>query len=349
MKKRIAFACGLLITVFLSQTAYAGNQTTVGYQVNPEYTVTIPADTAIVFQQSEASMGKILIDQAQIEEGKCIRVSVSSEGKLRSQEHSEDVIPYQILAGNQVFQFADYTTAGQEQELIAKIQDVDWQKAPAGTYTDPVTFQISYVEEGSALATYALAAGNTQTATISATVPDSHQILIDAEHATVTCDEYDENDGDDFAVDRFSTPTLQIAVENGWKMEKVLVNGTDMTAQLHDGTLALPEVYEDVQITVQTSQITSTDGDNQNPQQPPTDNSGDKKPSATGTSDNLKGNPSGDKNVTKNQSATEKIKNALAAVTSDINSPVLYGLIIILAAGAIVTTTFYNRKRKPKK
>ena len=40
--------------------------------------------------------------------------------------------------------------------------------------------------------------------------------------------------------------------KKGWKITAVLVNGEDVTDQLKDGMLTLPEVYEDQQIVVET-------------------------------------------------------------------------------------------------
>ena len=344
MKKRIALACGLLVSVSLTQTAYGGNQTTVGFWVDPNYTVTIPADTTVLFQESAASMGNIVIDEAQIEDGKCIRVSVNATGKLTGQDQVAGFLAYQILAEDQPFTYADYTTAGEAQELFVQMKEDDWKTAPAGTYTDSVAFQIAYVTEDAPFSTQALTGAGTQTATIRTVIPDTHQILIDAEHATVTCEEYEENDGDDFSVDRFAKPTLQIAVEDGWKLEKVLVNGTDLTAQMKNGSLTLPEVYEDQKITVLTTKITSDDG-KQDPQKPSGDNTKqDPQQPSGGEGNNQNQTPSGN-DGNSNKTPADQAKNVLAAVTSDLKSPVLYGGMIVLAGCVILFAIFRSRKK----
>ena len=53
-------------------------------------------------------------------------------------------------------------------------------------------------------------------------------------------------------MERFSSPQFQIRPKKGWKITAVLVNGEDVTDQLKDGMLTLPEVYEDQQIVVET-------------------------------------------------------------------------------------------------
>lgn len=97
----------------------------------------------------------------------------------------------------------------------------------------------------------------TQQSTINTTVPDTHMVTIRSEHAQVS---YQHEEGDDeetqetvtYAVERFSSPQFQIRPKKGWKITAVLVNGEDVTDQLKDGMLTLPEVYEDQQIVVET-------------------------------------------------------------------------------------------------
>ena len=104
----------------------------------------------------------------------------------------------------------------------------------------------------------------TQQSTINTTVPDTHMVTIRSEHAQVS---YQHEEGDDeetqetvtYVVERFSSPQFQIQPKKGWKITAVLVNGEDVTDQLKDGMLTLPEVYEDQQIVVETEE--STEGD----------------------------------------------------------------------------------------
>ncbi|MFR6385971.1 MAG: hypothetical protein ACLUN4_09845 [Lachnospiraceae bacterium] len=97
----------------------------------------------------------------------------------------------------------------------------------------------------------------TQQSTINTTVPDTHMVTIRSEHAQVS---YQHEEGDDeetqetvtYAVERFSSPQFQIQPKKGWKITAVLVNGEDVTDQLKDGMLTLPEVYEDQLLVVET-------------------------------------------------------------------------------------------------
>lgn len=140
---------GIFFTMILANTVYANNTTTVSYTVNPAYTVLIPVDTEVEFNQLSESFGKIQIEKAQIDEGKCIEVSLSSDGTLKNKNNLSDMIPYQILKTDETTPFvsARYHTAGEETPLTINIKQDDWNKAPSGDYADTVTFTISYVDD----------------------------------------------------------------------------------------------------------------------------------------------------------------------------------------------------------
>ena len=84
---------------------------------------------------------------------------------------------------------------------------------------------------------------------ISVTVPDSHKITVTAENAKVF---YEGVSGEEFTVERLSTPRLLIRAESGKVIKTVMLNDVDVTAELHGGYLDLTPVYEDKVITVTT-------------------------------------------------------------------------------------------------
>ena len=116
--------------IYAATTQTAGSAT-VSYHVDPAY--------------------HIVVEQAQIEDGKCIQVSLLSDLNLKNSNNSKAVIPYQILAqdeaGSRPFTSAQYTKAGEETPLTIAIKKEDWKKAAAGEYADTVTFTISYVDK----------------------------------------------------------------------------------------------------------------------------------------------------------------------------------------------------------
>ena len=84
---------------------------------------------------------------------------------------------------------------------------------------------------------------------ISVTVPDSHKITVTAENAKVF---YEGVSGEEFIVERLSEPRLLIRAESGKVIKSVMINGEDVTEELHGGYLDLDAVYEDKVITVTT-------------------------------------------------------------------------------------------------
>ena len=84
---------------------------------------------------------------------------------------------------------------------------------------------------------------------ISVTVPDSHKITVTAENAKVF---YEGVSGEEFIVGRLSEPRLLIRAESGKVIKSVMINGEDVTEELHGGYLDLDAVYEDKVITVTT-------------------------------------------------------------------------------------------------
>ena len=87
------------------------------------------------------------------------------------------------------------------------------------------------------------------TTVISVTVPDSHKITVTADSARVF---YEGVSGEEFIVERLSEPRLLIRAESSKVIKSVMINGEDVTEELHGGYLDLAPVYEDKVITVTT-------------------------------------------------------------------------------------------------
>ena len=110
-------------------------------------------------------------------------------------------------------------------------------------------------------ATPVLAANTGSQSTISTTVPDSHNIRVEKSHAIVAFEDEETRDeegiSDNFVVDRFAEPKIQITPEEGWKVSRILLNGEDVTEQFKDGYLTLEEVCEDTTLVIETAEDTS--------------------------------------------------------------------------------------------
>ena len=82
---------------------------------------------------------------------------------------------------------------------------------------------------------------------ISVEVPDTHKVTVCAEGAAAF---WQGVRGEEFTVERLSTPRILIRPESGKMIQTVLLNGVDVTALLHGGYLELSPVCEDQTITV---------------------------------------------------------------------------------------------------
>ena len=185
----------------------------------------------------------------------------------------------------------------------------------------------------SVLAADAGSSSNSQS-TIRTTVPDSHNIRVEKSHADVVIEgEEDQIEGniDNFVVDRFAEPKIQITPEEGWKVSRILLNGEDVTEQFKDGYLTLEEVCEDTTLVIETAEDTSG-GESKDPDKDknPGKNPDKDKDSNKGTTGTGKGQDSGKK------TPMNKLKNRMAAVTGDEARPMLYVLAVMVAGVFVV-------------
>lgn len=93
---------------------------------------------------------------------------------------------------------------------------------------------------------------DSDSAVISASVPYFHTITAEADGAKVILD---GEQGVAFSVDRLSQPTVIIRPDSGKRIKQVLLNGTDITAQINDGCYVFEPVYEDKTLTVITETV----------------------------------------------------------------------------------------------
>lgn len=155
MKKFTAILLALILTLSISVTAFAAeiNQdsepkttdVTVTTSIDPTYTVTIPADVNVKFNETSTDFGSVKLDAAQIDPGYVVRVALNAGGTLKNAADSSKTIAYAVNDENGAFTSADYDTAGQETPLTIDITQEAWNTAYAGDYSDTVTFTVSYV------------------------------------------------------------------------------------------------------------------------------------------------------------------------------------------------------------
>lgn len=124
-------------------SASKSEETTITTEIQPTYSVTIPEDTEIPFNETETDFNRVELKSAQLEVGKSVKVSVQT-GALANTDDETKTIPYTVMAGEAKFTGAEYTTAGQGTDLTLVVDQDDWDSAYAGTYEGTVTFTISY-------------------------------------------------------------------------------------------------------------------------------------------------------------------------------------------------------------
>ena len=156
MKKLLTLALvGAMLTA-TGITAFAvdypgGSQgTEVTTSVAPTFTVSIPADTTVEFNELSTDFGSVTLDSARLAPNKAVQVTVTSDFDLNNSVDNEAVIPYSLKTADETAVDADYaaafTTAGEKVDLTINITQAAWDAAAAGDYSDTVTFNIAYVD-----------------------------------------------------------------------------------------------------------------------------------------------------------------------------------------------------------
>ncbi len=87
------------------------------------------------------------------------------------------------------------------------------------------------------------------------TVPKTHTVSIEAEHASASYIEGEKGLSTAYPVPRSSQPQFQITADEGYTIKRVLLNGEDVTSKMANGILKLPEVYENQVIEIETEAI----------------------------------------------------------------------------------------------
>ena len=142
----VAMLATMSVTAFAANTA--GGEADITTSIAPTYTVTIPADVNVQFNATETAFGAIEVEAAQIHPDKCIKVELTSDGKLENSIDAAKVIPYAIKdSEGAAFTSATYLTEGDKTELSIHITADDWNAAYAGEYSDTVTFTITYEDK----------------------------------------------------------------------------------------------------------------------------------------------------------------------------------------------------------
>ena len=164
MKKLITLALATLMISTLSMTAFAAevNQdtddqtgsTAVSFNVDPTYTVTIPATVELEKVEVEGVITyeknmNVSASSVRLEEGQKIEIKLSGDFTLDAVATSSYKLPYTVTVGGRTIAtngvVATFVTTTQEQ--TSTLHFAAENPTYAGTYTDTVTFTIGVVNE----------------------------------------------------------------------------------------------------------------------------------------------------------------------------------------------------------
>ncbi len=156
MKKWIVLFLILSLVMSMSVSAFAAEidqdsdpktaDVTVTTSIEPTYTVTIPGDMQVQFNQTSTRFGTIKLTAAQINPGYAVEVTLSASGELKNAADKTRTIAYTVNSGDGVFSSKEYQKEGESTDLTIDITQAAWNAAYAGDYSDIVTFTISYGE-----------------------------------------------------------------------------------------------------------------------------------------------------------------------------------------------------------
>lgn len=154
MKKWIALLLTLALALSLSVTAFAAEinqdsdpqeaEVKVTTSIEPTYTVTIPEDVQVTFNETSTKFGTIELTGAQLDPEYAVTVTLTASGTLKNEADQTKTIAYAVNSDDGAFESAAYQKEGESTDLTIDITQEAWDAAYAGDYSDIVTFTISY-------------------------------------------------------------------------------------------------------------------------------------------------------------------------------------------------------------
>lgn len=157
MKKPIALILTFALALSFSVTAFAEGATEkdenpteataeITTSIAPTYTVTIPENLEVEFNETSTDFGIIKLNAAQLDLGYAVKVVLYASGTLKNQANpSKTPISYTVNDENgKEFTSVAYTATDEKTSLTVDITQEAWDAAYAGEYSDIVTFIISY-------------------------------------------------------------------------------------------------------------------------------------------------------------------------------------------------------------
>lgn len=152
MKKAVSAAAAFVMASAMAATAFAApadeeRNTEITTQIEPTYTIVVPADTAVDFNATTTDFGAVELVAAQIDPSFAVNVTLDASGTLKNSADASKTIAYSVESEDGKYTTAAYHTAGDKTDLTINIAQSQWDEAFAGDYSDTVTFTIEYAAE----------------------------------------------------------------------------------------------------------------------------------------------------------------------------------------------------------
>ncbi|NLA77191.1 MAG: hypothetical protein GX851_05095 [Clostridiales bacterium] len=139
-----ALCAALSLSAFAVELTGPGNTAiTITTQIDPTYTVSIPAGTAVTFNTASTVLGDVELTSAKLDPDKAVTVSVSKAPLVHASATTNTIV-YTVMNGLTEFSSAVFDSQGDKVTLSINIPASEWEKAPAGSYAGNLTFNVTY-------------------------------------------------------------------------------------------------------------------------------------------------------------------------------------------------------------
>ena len=150
----LVFALVLCVTVFAegSDTAVGSgsgeadnNSLTISVDIPTSYEFTIPADVALKFGAEYTEIGTVTVSNVRLPADMELCISYNDSSSLKTEDGMSE-IPYEIQIDYEPAGDLFFTADGESAPLCVAIDKEAWDAAPAGSYSDTITFTASLSE-----------------------------------------------------------------------------------------------------------------------------------------------------------------------------------------------------------
>ena len=150
----LVFALVLCVTVFAASGDAAvgsgsgeadNNSLTLSVEIPTSYEFKIPADAALEFGAEYTELGTVSVSNVRLPADTELVIAYKTGASLKTEDGMNE-IPYEIQIDAKTAGDLHFTQDGESETLYAAITKDAWDAAPAGSYSDTITFS-AYLSE----------------------------------------------------------------------------------------------------------------------------------------------------------------------------------------------------------